>query len=245
MAERLVDAARFYEILDRIVGQVGGPRLLRNCHGGMGWPARGIYFFFEDGEPRSGSGAGPRVVRIGTHGLKNGAQSTLWSRLSQHRGSSKSGLGNHRGSIFRMLVGIALAKRNRLPLPESWDVGRSVRQASRKLNVEWSAVKKAEKEIESLVSEHIGQMPFLWLNINDPAGPSSSRGFIERNAIALLSGYNRPAADGASTEWLGHYCDREKVRLSGLWNNDHVHKSYDPSFLVEMESWIDSAAARL
>jgi len=33
---------------------------------------------------------------------------TLWARLSQHRGSAKSGGGNHRCSIFRLLVGRAL-----------------------------------------------------------------------------------------------------------------------------------------
>ena len=80
----------------------------------MSWPRRGVYFFFENGEPRSGTGAGPRVVRVGAHGLKNGARSTLWGRLSQHRGSSRSGLGNHRGSIFRLLVGVALANRNNI-----------------------------------------------------------------------------------------------------------------------------------
>ena len=83
----------------------------------MDWPPRGVYFFHESGEARSGTGGGPRVVRVGTHGLKSGSGSTLWDRLSQHRGSSRSGRGNHRGSIFRLIVGIALAKRNDIPLP--------------------------------------------------------------------------------------------------------------------------------
>ena len=244
MAERLADTVRFYSLLDRLADRVGGPSLLRNCHTGMDWPKRGIYFFFENGESRSGTGTGRRVTRIGTHGLKRCSQSTLWSRLSQHRGRSRSGLGNHRGSIFRLLVGIALAKRDDFPLPESWGVGRSVREASRILNVEKNAVNEAEAGVEALVSKYVGQMPLLWLNVNDPPGPTSSRGLIEGNAIALLSGYNCPAADGVSTEWLGHYSDRERVRLSGLWNNNYVDKSYDPSFLNEMESWIAPATAR-
>ena len=83
-------------------------------------------------------------------------------------------------------------------------------------------------------------MPFLWLNVSDGPGPGSSRGLVERNAIALLSGYSRPTTDGPSAEWLGQYSDRERVRLSGLWNNNHVDETYNPSFLDEMESWFNS-----
>ena len=83
MAEQFADTVRFYQQLDRLADRVGGPRLLRTCRGGMGWPPRGVYFFYENGESRSGTGAEPRVVRIGTHGLRNGSRSTLWGRLSQ------------------------------------------------------------------------------------------------------------------------------------------------------------------
>ena len=82
MTERLADTIRFYELLDRLAMRVGGPRLLRRCHGKMDWPTRGVYFFYERSEARSGTGAGRRVVRVGTHGLKIGSQSTLWRRLS-------------------------------------------------------------------------------------------------------------------------------------------------------------------
>ena len=99
---------------------------------------------------------------------------------------------------------------------------------------------EAEADLETRVSEYIGRMPFLWLNVSDAPGPSSNRGLIERNAIALLSGYRCPAADRPSTEWLGHCSDRERVRRSGLWNSNHVHETYDPSFLDEMESRIDA-----
>ena len=204
MAERLADTIRFYALLDCLAAKVSGPRLLSKCHARMDWPPRGVYFFFEDGETRSGSGSGDRVVRVGTHALRANSKSTLWSRLSQHRS------GNRHSSIFRQLVGSALAERSKIPLNETD------------------------------IRECIGQMLFLWLNVDDPTGPHSSRGFIERNAIALLSGYRRLALDKPSKEWLGHYSDRERVRLSGLWNNNHVDETYDPSFLDEMESWIDA-----
>ena len=240
MADRFNDTVRFYELLDRLADRVGGPRLLQDCSARMGWPRRGVYFFFENGESRSGTGAGPRAVRIGTHGLKKGSRSTLWGRLSQHRGSFRSGLGNHRGSVFRLLVGVALANRSRIPLPESWGVAGSAGEAARRLNVDRSAVNDDEADIESIVSKYVGQMPFLWLNVNDDPGPGSSRGLIERNAIALLSGHSRPTIDGPSTDWLGQHSDRERVRRSGLWNNNHVDDICDPTFLDEMESRIDA-----
>ena len=118
MANRLADTRRFYELQGRLQNRVGGPRRLVECTGRMDWPRRGLYFFCEAGEERSGSGVGLRVVRIGTHGLTAGSRSTLWGRLSQHRGTSR-GSGNHRGSIFRLLVGIALARQQGIALPPS------------------------------------------------------------------------------------------------------------------------------
>jgi hypothetical protein len=38
----------------------------------MSWPRRGVYFFFENGEMRSETGTGPRVVRVGTHAMRSG-----------------------------------------------------------------------------------------------------------------------------------------------------------------------------
>ena len=79
---KLVATRRFYALLDALAGKHGGPRLLGDATGRMTWPRRGVYFFFEPGETRSGSGSGLRVVRIGTHALRAGSQSSLWGRLS-------------------------------------------------------------------------------------------------------------------------------------------------------------------
>ena len=183
-----------------------------------GWtgPPAGLYFFCESGETRSETGRECRIVRVGTHGLSSSSQSTLWGRLSQHRGSSRSGLGNHRGSIFRLLVGVALGKRMNIPLPDSWGFAVSRGEAARRLNVDRVAMNEAEAGIEARVSEYIGRMPFLWLNVNDARGPNSNRSVIERNAIALLSSYRSPAADGPSTDWLGHYSNRERDACLGF-----------------------------
>jgi hypothetical protein len=74
-------------------------------------------------------------------------------------------------------------------------------------------------------------MPFLWIAIDDAPGAQSQRGFIERNAIALLSNYERTPLDPASQGWLGLHCNRPRVRASGLWNFRHVNERHDPDFL--------------
>ena len=209
--------------------------MLADCVGGKNWPNRGVYFFCETGEARSGSGAGLRVVRVGTHGLKAGSRSTLWSRLSQHRGPARASGGNHRGSIFRLLVGIALAQRHGIELPPSWGVGADAGAAARRVGLDRGGVKREEAELEARVSRHIRAMPFLWLEVGDEPGPRSERGTIERNAIGLLSGYREPALDPPSASWLGRFSDRDRVRRSGLWNNNHVDEYYAPSFLDAME----------
>ena len=112
------------------------------------------------------------------------------------------------------------------------------------MNIGKFAIARAETDLEAAVSAYIGSMTFLWLNVNDAPGPESARGLIERNAIALLSGYDRSGCDTPSTNWLGHHSDREKIRKSGIWNNNHVGETYDLSFLNVMESCIDATTTR-
>ncbi|MCY3597132.1 MAG: hypothetical protein OXG71_06795 [Rhodospirillales bacterium] len=237
--DHVADTLRFYDLLARVADRTGGYRTLATCSGRMTWPRRGVYFFFEDGENRSEPGHGHRVVRIGTHALIAASQTSLWRRLSQHRGSPRSGTGNHRGSIFRLIVGAALARRGDAPLPESWGIGSDAGAAARRLDVDRETVKREEAGLERRVTEYIGRMPFLWLGIDDPPGPASLRGVIERNAIALLSHASGPAVDPPSGRWLGAFSDRERVCASGLWNNRHVAETHDSSFLDAMNALIN------
>lgn len=216
---RLAHLRAFYAVLDELATVVGGPHTLALSNGRSPWPRRGIYFFFESGEMRSDSGNGARVVRVGTHALTAGASSTLWRRLSQHRGQIKTGGGNHRGSIFRLIVGTSLITRNSHTLP-TWGEGSSAPPT----------VRAGEIALEQ-VSKVIGAMRFLWLAVDDEPGPQSARGFIERNAIALLSNSGKAPLDPPSAGWLGRSCNREKVRRSGLWNSNHVDELCDPHFL--------------
>jgi hypothetical protein len=186
-----------------------------------------VYFFMEDGEVRSDSGTGPRIVRVGTHALMEGSGTKLWRRLSQHRGQQKTGGGNHRGSIFRLIVGTAVMARNGHDLP-SWGHGRNAP----------ADVRAGESALECEVSKVICAMPFLWLAIDDEPGAESLRGYIERNAIALLSNFDKEPLDPPSTGWLGHSCNRELVRKSGLWNQNHVDEAYDPAFLGRFDRFV-------
>jgi hypothetical protein len=227
--ERHKNLIRFYSLLDGLEGEIGGARRLADCSGRMPWPARGVYFFREQGEIRSDSGSGPRIVRVGTHALKGTSGTKLWTRLSQHRGQSNGG-GNHRGSIFRQIVGAALIQRDKLSFP-TWGVGNTAR----------AQVRGDEIALERKVSEVIGKMSFLWLPIGDEPGPNSQRGYIERNVIALLSNYEKEPLDPASENWLGHYSDRERVRKSGLWNQNHVDEAYDLRLLEALDHLVSAA----
>jgi len=167
---------------------------------------------------------------VGTHALKEGSRTTLWKRLKNHKGT-KSGRGNHRGSIFRLLIGAALMKRDRRLYVENWGHRSSAPKE----------VRERERPLENKVSSYIGEMPFLWLKVDDEPSPVSLRGYIERNSIALLSNYGKPQSevvDSPSEEWLGKHSDREKISQSGLWNSNHVDARYDNAFLSELEKLV-------
>jgi hypothetical protein len=229
----LIDLIGFYELLANLERKLGGKRTLENCGGGMNWPQRGVYFFFENGEDRNQSGVGLRIVRIGTHALTEHSHTTLWHRLKQHKGNDKDGGGNHRGSIFRSHVGSGLIQKDNWAgeIQKTWGVGQNAPRE----------IKLLEKPLEQSVSRYIRLMPFLWLEVNDEPGPNSLRGYIEGNSIALLSNYNSAIdpIDSPSSTWLGHWAKSEKVRKSGLWNSDHVMDIYDPKFLEILKRQIN------
>jgi hypothetical protein len=238
---RLSDLVRFYALLDRLKQCLGGTRSLATLNSFRDWPTRGVYFFFEPFEVRKESGDGPRVVRVGTHALTVGSRSTLRQRLIQHRGQS-SGLGNHRGSIFRLLVGEALLARGGLPTCSSWGVKGDISQVSTMLNVSRDTLAADEAPVERAVTKYLASMPFLWLDVDDEPGANSQRGVFERNAIALLSNYQRPTIDPPSPGWLGNASNRSLVRGSSVWNQRHVEEAHDPAFLDSLELAVERMA---
>ena len=124
--------------------------------------------------------------------------------------------------MFRKRVGEALIERHDLhdEYPY-WGEGSSA-DRDRRLD---------EHEHEQRVSEYIRDLPFLWVDVNDEPGPDSDRAYIERNAIALVSNFEKDALDRRDDDWLGNESPRHEIRGSGLWNINHVAEDYDPAFL--------------
>jgi hypothetical protein len=227
--DRKAHADQFYMLLDELAARLGGPRRLRDCTGADGWPSHGVYFFYEDGETRTGGSA--RIVRIGTHALTATSRASLWARLRQHRGrlaSRNPGGGNHRASVFRRHVGAALIRRG------EWPDGLLGVWLDRTRRPEWA---DEDARVEREVSRYIGAMPFLWLPVPDEPGGGSHRGYLESNSIALLSA-RAGTIDRPSTGWLGCDSPEAEIRESGLWNVHHVNALYQPEFLKILDSYV-------
>ena len=218
---RRADLRRFYGLMRRLERNSGGRLALGEVER-TDCPDRGVYFFFEPGERRSGSGSGERVVRVGSHALRAGQTPPLWSRIAKHKGAD-SPTGRQRGSVFRSRVGSAICRSIRGLGPRRWPTDAHRGDAAR---------------IEGLINERMWPMTMLLLAV----GRRMHRDYIERNAIALLSEYRmKNPIDPASDNWLGHYCDREEVRESGLWQNHHVVGNWDPEFFDLLEEYVDRA----
>jgi hypothetical protein len=218
-----VDTDRFYALLDELRQQLGGTRQLLACDRFSGWPLQGVYFFFETGECRRQDGY-PRVVRVGTHALdtENPSAATLWDRLAQHRGrqlGDLSGPGRSH-SVFRRHVGTAIIRRHKLDddVLGNWYAYRH---------------QPLEEQLELAVSEYIGAMPFLWLDVPN----SKARHDIEAGAIGLLS-MRTGDADPPSADWLGCHAYKKEIQDSGLWNVQHTSEPHDSVFLDLMEKHV-------
>ena len=218
MSDRIADTDRFYKLMNRLEGRVGGPHLLMDFSPVVSPGDKGVYFVFENGEYRANYDA-LRVVRVGTHGLTARSRSTIWTRLFEHI------MFNGR-SVFRDHVNAALLNRAGL------------------------SRKDIDHRHSTCITEHIGDMPFLWVRIDGDDG-HNMRSKVEKNAIALLSNYRGAAVDHPSPSWLGRNRvnpkafnrNHEKLAKSGLWNIDFVaRKDYDPSFLCDLATAIENTS---
>lgn len=231
---RLAHIDRFYGLLRRLVAIQGENRSnLRHQSAKSVHAARGVYFFFEEGEYRMTAPFELRVTRIGTHSVTAGSKATLWNRLRTHRGGA-DGIGNHRGSIFRLHVGDALIRRAGLEAVfPTWGSGQSAPKE----------IRLGEEEVELEVSRIVGEMSVVWVAVGDEPSAESDRSFIERNLIALLAGSEGPL-DLPSDAWLGRWSAREAIRDSGLWNVNHVYEKFDPVALDVLEEYVEVAEGK-
>ncbi|AUV83113.1 hypothetical protein C2R22_16875 [Salinigranum rubrum] len=232
------DLDRFYDLLDDLAHRVGGTRKLKNSTGYMDWPDRGVYFFLEPGETRDSTGQ-LRVTRVGTHGVSEGSSTSLWDRLKQHYGTGSGSSdhphgGNHRGSVYRKRVGEAIIEKHDLTddYPD-WDERWS------SIGRERSVVRDEEYILERRVSTYVREQPFLWVNLDDEPSADSDRAYLERNAIALLSNFEKRSIDSRGDGWLGRYSRSREIRDAGLWNVNHVGERYESGFLDLLETAVD------
>lgn len=226
VAGRSTHRPRFDELMRCLMTGVDqGLPLARLLESGR-LPERGVYFFLDP--TTSNERDQWRICRVGTHAVSLGSKSTLRARLRAHLGT-RSGSGNHRGSIFRLHVGNALLRRDQREIA-TWGVGSVAPPALRSSDV----LREAEAQHEQQVSEYIGQLPVLWVAVPDEASPASERSIIERNTIALLSQDAQHSAMPVNG-WLGEHSPRREIRESRLWNLNYVEDDYDPDFLAVLE----------
>jgi len=218
--------SRFYRMMRLLWLEQRGGRTFCDSNGKMEWPRRGLYFITEMPGGLA-HGTMPRIVRVGTHAVSAGSRTTLWDRLSTHRGTQAGG-GSHRSSIFRSHVGHAIMnKGGQSAWPQTWSQGQSAPRT----------VRDGETQLEALVSNTIGQMRVLWLDVPDDAGPGSDRAYLERNTIGLLSRANllTPHRDA---NWLGLFSSDWRICVSGLWNLNHVFTRPNGDFLDRLSEYI-------
>ncbi|TAJ40215.1 MAG: hypothetical protein EPO55_09430 [Reyranella sp.] len=217
----------FYKLMRKLYVAQGGGRLLAEASGRLSWPTRGIYFFIEDTEPTLSRV--PRVTRVGTHAVSKGSRTTLWDRLSTHRGTNQ-GIGSHRSSIFRLHVGRALTTGlSNAARPRSWAEGQTAS----------GEIRKGEEQLERRVSAVIGAMRVLWLDVPDDAGPLSDRAYLEQNCIGLLSRWYLSAGQKGA-HWLGNSSEDWRIAVSGLWNLNCLFNPPDTRLFEVLETYVEA-----
>lgn len=226
------DLYAFNSIMRTVWKFQDGGRKIGASTGAMSWPNRGVYFIL-DPQRQTARSKMPRIVRVGTHAVSAGSKTSLWNRLSTHRGTI-AGTGSHRSSIFRSHVGRAIMQSSEaVDWPSTWGVGQTAPRD----------VRLAEETLEARVSEAIADMRVVWLDIPDDAGPASDRAYIERNSIGLLSRSNL-LSPLAAPDWLGSYSHDWRICVSRLWNLNHVFLRPDDAFIAGLKHYAERTIGR-
>ncbi len=160
-------------------------------------PNNGVYIIFEHGEKYLEF---DRIVRVGTHTGNN----QLYSRLNQHYIKE-----NKNRSIFRKNIGRCILCKGNNPYLKIWDLDTTSAEEKKKnshlVDVEF------EMKIESQISKYIQENLSFCVFGNDN---KKQRLFWEAKIVSTLAQSNelRP-----SSNWLGNYSPKQKIRAFGLW----------------------------
>lgn len=167
-------------------------------------PLNGIYILFESTEKAHGA---DRIVRAGTHTGSN----QLRSRLKQHFIDQ-----NKDRSIFRKNIGRALLNKAKNPFLDKWELDLTTREAKLKyahlINFDEQAI------IENQVSQYIQEnFSFVVFEMNN----KEERLLWESRIISTVSLCSECKP---SSNWLGNFSTKEKIKESGLWLVNELYK---------------------
>ena len=168
-------------------------------------PKNGIYILFEDGEQAHGTN---RIVRVGTHTGVN----QLPSRLEQHFLKEIKDR-----SIFRKNIGRAILNRDHDPFLEQWELDLTTSEAKQRYLpvLDFARLKQVERQVSEYIQRHLRFVAFRVDN-------KQKRLVWESKIISTVSWCTEC---GPSTAWLGNYSPKEKIRQSGLWIVNELHKT--------------------
>ena len=174
-------------------------------------PKNGIYIIFEKGEK---FGNLDRIVRVGTHTGNN----QLRSRLDQHFVKE-----NKNRSIFRKNIGRCLLNKKNHPYLNFWELD-ITSKADKEKNFKLLDP-DFESKIEKQISEYIqSDFSFCTFAIDS----KENRLFWESKIVSTLA---KATGIKPSSNWLGNYSPKDKIKISGLWQ---VNELYNDS-LTELE----------
>ena len=162
----------------------------------------GVYILFEKNEFGHN---GDRIVRIGSHT----GNDNLAKRLEEHFLKE-----NKDRSIFRKNIGRALLNKNSDSYLDIWDIDLTSKKAREEYR---PFIKRDYQElIEKQVSDYIrDNFTFSVIEVLD----REERLSLEKRLIKIVSSCNECYP---SNHWLGKFSTIDKIRMSGLWQSQHI-----------------------
>ncbi|MFN3852118.1 MAG: hypothetical protein ACK4NY_21970 [Spirosomataceae bacterium] len=167
-------------------------------------PRNGIYVIFEKGETFNDI---DRIVRVGTHT----GEKQLRSRLNQHFVKE-----NKNRSIFRKNIGRCFLNKEKNQYLDLWELD-ITSKADKDKNLKLLDL-DFEKNLEKRISEYIQtNLSFCVFQVDT----KEQRLFWESKIISTLAKSNELIP---STNWLGNYSTKDKIKQSGLWQVNELYK---------------------
>lgn len=167
-------------------------------------PQNGIYIIFENGEKFNDL---DRIVRVGTHT----GNLQLRSRLNQHFIKE-----NKNRSIFRKNIGRCFLNKEKNPYINLWELdytSKADKERNLKL-LDPDFENKIEKQISIYIQTNFSFCVFQ-------VEKKEERLFWERKIVSTLA---KTSEIIPSENWLGNYSTKDKIKMSGLWQVNELHK---------------------